>query len=272
MFLIKREIIFESRGMNEQKLNKKILKRSNLVLKTWLMAFALLGCLAGHPSAVFSQCTPTSATICASGDDSTTIYVDGTLIGTFPYAGAPGTSDPGNPTCISVSTALLTGSQVCLAVETQNTAPNVNFSSWDLDITCAGGNHSEITSNDTGNMSLYYTPTGNPSTPPANDGSGNPWYSPNYNPSTNPFTAGAATPVTCDETWASPIYNPVTGAQLNFQANNCQGDSSTSNSTGALFWRECEPIPTPAPTLGPPAFTITKSIVGGPVYLQCARY
>src|SRR5665811_1521667 len=50
---------------------------------------------------LIAQCTPSSATICASGDDSTTIYVGGTLLGVFPYAGAPGTTGAANPTCIS---------------------------------------------------------------------------------------------------------------------------------------------------------------------------
>lgn len=265
MFLIKREIVIESFWMNEPKLNKNIIERSKRVGKSCWIAFVILASLASHPSAVYSQCTPTSATMCSSGDDDTTIYVGGVSIGYFPYAGATGTGDAGNPTCVSVPTALLTGAQVCLAVYTQNTAPLVNFSSWDLDITCAGGEHSEITSNNTSDMTLYYTSTGNPSTPPPPDGSGNPWYSPNYNPTSSLFTLTAAA-VTCAETWAEPIYNPVTGAQLTFQANECDADTGSGNITGALFWRECEPIPPPAPLLGPTAFTITKSIVGGPVY------
>ncbi len=80
---------------------------------------------------------------------------------------------------MSVSTSLLTGSCVALAIYTQNTAPQDTFSSWDLDITCAGGSHSEITGS-SGGVSVDYVASGNPSTPPANDGGGNPWYSPNY--------------------------------------------------------------------------------------------
>ncbi|HJT24648.1 MAG TPA: hypothetical protein VJ873_08740, partial [bacterium] len=102
-----------------------------------------------------AQCTPTSATLCVSSDDYSNVYVGGTLIGNFPYAGAPGTGGAANPTCISVSTALLTGAQVCLAVYTQNTAPQDTFSSWNLDITCSGGNHSEITSS-SGGLSVDY--------------------------------------------------------------------------------------------------------------------
>jgi len=212
----------------------------------------------------YSQCTPAAATICSSGDDNTTIYVGGTLIGSFPYAGAVGTGSAGTPTCISiVPISLLSGACVPLAIYTQNVNPNVNFSSWDLDITCTNGQHSEITSdNSMADMSLYYTPTGNPSTPPPNDGSGNTWYSTAYTATSTYFT-DTPTIVSTSETWAQPLFNPVTGAQLNFWANNNTGDSSTSNSSGALFWRGCVPIPTPAPTLGPTAFTITKTALSG---------
>ncbi len=251
--------------MNDQKINT-IVQRLNRVQKAWWMAFAFFIGFAGYPSAVNSQtCTPASAKICVAADDDSTIYVGGTLIGQIGYCNWDGTgSCP--PGCLSVPTALLTGAQVCLAIETQNTAPLINYSSWDLDITCAGGNHSEITSdNGGGGLSLYYTPNGNPSTPPAADGSGNPWFSPSYNPTVSPFTF-TPTAVLCAETWGQPIYNPVSGAQLTFQSNSCSADTGGSNITGALFWRECVPIPTPAPTLGPTAFTITKSIIGGPVY------
>jgi hypothetical protein len=97
-----------------------------------------------------SLCNPVAASICVSGDDYSYVFVDGVTIGSFPYAGAPGTNNAANPTCMSVPTALLTGSQICLAIETQNTAPPDNYSAWDLDITCAGGGHSEITSSGTG--------------------------------------------------------------------------------------------------------------------------
>src|SRR5580692_4861823 len=132
--------------MNQTKLNKNIGEWTNRVWKTGSIVLSLFIGLAGHPPVAFSQCTPTAATLCSSSDDNSTIYVGGVSIGYFPYAGALGTGDAGTPTCVTVPTSLLTGAQVCLAVYTQNTAPQVNFSSWDLDITCAGGNHSEITS------------------------------------------------------------------------------------------------------------------------------
>ncbi len=221
--------------------------------------------LSGPTQNALAQCTPTSAQICVAGDDNSTVYVGGVSIGVVNYCNWDG-SGACPPGCLTVPVALLTSGTVCLAIETQNTAPLINYSSWDLDITCSGGGHSEITSdNGGGGLSNYYTPTGNPSPAPPNDTGGNPWYSPLYSPSPNPFTPGGV-PVTCAETWGKPIFNPVNGAQLTFQANNCTADSSNGNITGALFWRECTPIPTPAPTLGPAAFTITKSLIGGPVY------
>jgi hypothetical protein len=200
--------------------------------------------------------TIASAQICVSSDDSSTVYIDGTLIGTFPYAGAPGTNDAANPTCMSVPTALLTGPQVCLAIETQNTAPPDNFSSWDLDITYSNGTHSEITSSGNG-ISNYYTPAGDPSAAPANDGSGNPWYSPSYGGTA--FTTSYCSSGVTASTWAAALYNPITGAQLPFISNNCSGDYSTSNSTGALFWRQCSAIPASAALPGPPNFILTES-------------
>ena len=209
-------------------------------------------------------CTPSSAQICVAGDDTSTVYVGGVSLGIVNYCNWDGTGAC-PPGCLNVPVSLLTGSTVCLAIETQNTAPLINYSSWDLDITCVGGLHSEITSNNGGGLSLYYTPNGDPSPAPAPDGSGNPWYSPNYNPGSNPFTF-TETAVNCAETWGKPIFDPVSGAQLVFQANACSADTAPGNSTGALFWRQCTPIPTPAPTLGPAAFTITKTLIGGPVY------
>ena len=220
---------------------------------SWTLALGLLAS-ALLPRAVQAQCTPTSASICASGDDSTTIYVGGSLIGTFGYAGAPGTTGAANPTCISVPTALLTGAQVCLAVATQNTAPQDLFSSWDLDITCSGGQHSEITSQ-SGGLSVDYVSTGNPTAPPGADSSGNNWYNPTYGGS-GFSTSVCSTGVTAS-TWAAQMYSPVTGKPIPFIANNCSGDYGTS--VGTLFWRQCVTLPTPAPTIGPPAFTITKA-------------
>ena len=209
------------------------------------------------PNQTQAQCTPSSATICASGDDSTTIYVGGVLVGNFPYAGAPGTGNAGTPVCMSVPIGNLTGAcGVNIAVATQNTAPQDTFSSWDLDITCTNGQHSEITSS-SGGIQVAYVPTGNPSTPPANDSGGNQWFNPNYNNSPGAFGSGYCSGGVTASVWANPLYNPTTGLIIPFVANNWSGNYGTS--VGALFWRQCVPIPPPTVLIGPPAFTITKA-------------
>ncbi len=217
-------------------------------------------------SALFAQCTPTAATLCASGDDITTIYVGGTLIGTFPYAGAPGTNGAGNATCMSVNPSLLTGGTVCLAVETQNTNPEDNFSSWDLDISCSGTNqHSEITSS-SGGIQVDYVPTGYPAATPSPDNTTTAWYEPGFNNSTGAFSSSYCSSGVTAATWANAIYNPVSGARIPFIANTCDGDYNATNNSGALFWRQCVTIPTPAPTIGPPNFTITKTLASAVTY------
>ncbi len=226
--------------------------------QTQRLAFCLVffGMMAHVPN-LLAQCTPTAATLCASGDDITTVYAGGSLLGTFGYAGAPGTNGAGNPTCMTVSTSLLTGAQVCLAIETQNTNPEDNFSSWDLDITCSGGNHSEITSSGSG-ISVDYISSGNPAPTPSNDSSSNPWYSTAFSGGSTFSTSFCSGGVTA-ATWAEAIYNPLTGKQLPFIANNCSGDYSTGNTDGALYWHQCTTIPPPQPTLPPPNITISKT-------------
>jgi outer membrane protein assembly factor BamB/expansin (peptidoglycan-binding protein) len=205
---------------------------------------------------VSSLCNPTSASICVSSDDYSVVYVGGTLIGTFPYAGAPGTSNAAYPTCMSVPIALLTGSEVCLAVETQNTNPENTYSAWDLDITCAGGGHSEITNSGTG-ISVDYVGVGNPAPAPANDGSGNPWYNPNY--AGVSFTTSYCSSGVTASIWANALFNPATGTALPFISNNCSGDYSTSNNSGALFWRQCTTIPNPQSLLSAPNITLSTT-------------
>jgi len=224
------------------------------LISFWVFPILSLPFLSTH---ALAQCTPTSAKICASGDDVTTIYVGGTLIGTFPYAGAPGTGGAANPTCFTVSTALLTGPQVCLAIATQNTAPQNNYSTWDLDITCSGGQHSEITSAGTG-ISVDYVAGCNPCAPPPNDGGGNTWYSTNYTGTA--FSSSYCPSGVTISTWAAGLFDPTTGVQVPFISNNCSGDYGSAN--GALFWRQCATIPAPSTLVGPPNLTISQSQSG----------
>ncbi len=216
-----------------------------------VLLLIVVAVLAAGPAPLWAQCTPTSAVLSVTSDDYSQAYVGGTLIGTFPYAGAPGTAGAANPTVMTVPVGLLTGPQVCLAVYTQNTAPQNIYSAWDLDITCSGGQHSEITSS-SGGLSVDYVAAGNPSIPPANDVSSNPWYASAY--SGGAFSSSYCSSGVTASTWASALYNPLTGKKLPFISNNCSGDYGTSN--GGLFWRQCMAIPAPAAPLGPPSVAL----------------
>lgn len=201
-------------------------------VKTWFWFFLIL--LLNHAPSLFAACTPTGATLCASGDDYLLIYVNGDGPLSFGYAGVPGTNGAANPTCVTIPTADLTGSCVSLDVEAQNTNPEDNFASWDLDIDCGGNSHSEITSA-SGAMSVYYVPTGFPAATPVADSGGNQWYQPAYNNSPGDFTGSYCSSGVTAATWAEPIYNPVSGQVIPFIANNCSGDYNSSNSSGAIF-------------------------------------
>ncbi len=252
--------------MRLNKLNSFIGRDSNGVFIPCFISLLLFGGILANPSAVLSQaCTPTSAKICVAGDDDSTVYVGGVSIGQVAHCNWDGTGFVRRH--VLPFRRPFTGGTVCLAIETQNTAPLINYSSWDLDITCAGGNHSEITSdNGGGGLSLYYTPNGNPSPPPANDGSGNPWYSPNYSPGVNPFTF-TPTAVNCAETQGKPIFNPVNGSQPGFPSQQLhRRQRGLQTSPGLCSGANARRFRLPQPTLGPTAFTITKALIGGPVY------
>src|SRR3974390_1808693 len=77
----------------------------------------------------FAQtCSPASAQICVAGDDTSTGYGGGVSLGIVNYCNWDGTGAC-PPGCLSVPVSLLTGANVCLAIETQNTAPLINYSS-----------------------------------------------------------------------------------------------------------------------------------------------
>ncbi len=206
------------------------------------------------PSQTWAQCTPTSAQICVASDDWSQVYVGGVYLGQVAYCNWDGTgSCP--PGCITVPTSLISGSTVYISVYTQNTACNNVYASWDLDITCSNGEHSQITTTQ-GGLKMDYISSGNPTTPPASN-----WYATNYS------TSGWGTPVQVSTTsgdccWSQSLYNPSTGAQVPYLSADSTGAYSTSNCNGALFFSQATTIPPPVPT--PPAtnITLTKSFVG----------
>ena len=234
------------------------------IFRTRLLAAVVFGSMlpAGYALAQ-SPCTSgsfVSAQICAGGDDTSTIYINGNLLGNILYCNWDG-SGACNAKCLPVPLSAFTmGASVCLAVKTQNLRPDINYSSWSLDVNCSG-NHSVITSDGGSGLQLYYHNDGTTNTPDPSPGpNGIPWYAPGYNGGLFNLTPAVVT----GSVWGQPVYNPVTGARVSPLANNSLGDYSTG--TGALFWRQCAVLPTPQPTVGPPNVTINKVMVGQPAF------
>lgn len=230
-------------------------------------ALAALGLALGlGPTSARAQCTPISAQILTSGDDNTSFWINGTQIpggGVYCNIGCI-------PTPIPVPTTVFNqGQSIVLSVATTNVNPNLIFSSWALDITCSGGDHSVVTSETYPAIPLYYDPNGACAgdAPPPLDGGGNPWTAFLYNPASNPFTL-TGSPVT-GTTYATRIYNPVTGDQIPPVS---YDPSGAGGSCGVLYWRQTLVLPTPLPTLGPPAVTVTNTFLPGSVSISGSQY
>ena len=150
----------------------------------WVLYFV------GVHGILWAQCTPVSAQILSSGDDTTTFWInDGAVPGVSSYCQPPCVPSP-----ITVPiTDFNDGQNFVLSIATTNVNPTLAFSSWSLDITCQGGGHSVVTSENPSTYSLYWNPNGGcaRAIPPGNDSSSNDWTSYNYAPSPNPFTLGA---------------------------------------------------------------------------------
>ncbi len=70
----------------------------NFFKRLAILTLALILLVLGFPTyqAEAQTCTPQSAQICVSSDDWSDVYIGGTSIGNFPYAGAPGTGGAKN--------------------------------------------------------------------------------------------------------------------------------------------------------------------------------
>ncbi len=214
------------------------------------------------PLQASAQCDPVTAQIYSSGDDNSVFWVNGT-----PVPGEQTYCHVGScvPTPIPVPLSDLDeGQSIVLSVATTNINASQVLSSWDLDITCNGGNHVEITSENPANYSLYYDPNGGCSgaDPPPTDSNGNNWYSFIYNPASNPFTE-TGVPVTAAISYTTLIYDPVNGDAITQVSFNSQ--AGPVGSCGLLYWREVMVFPTPEPTLGPSNVTVTNSLISGSV-------
>ncbi len=220
----------------------------------FLFGVLLLFCIS---SSVHAQCVPTGGSILSSGDDDTAFWVDGNAIaGDQTYC-----QPPCVPTPITVPLADFTdGTSVVFAAATTNINPSLVFSSYELDISCAGGGDVVISS--AAVTGFYYDPNGNcgGAVPPPNDLSSNTWYDTNYTPITNVFS-NSSVPVV-GTTYVTQVFNPITGAVIPFSSYNASG---SAGSCGIIYWRQAEVLPTPVATLGPTNVTVTDTLIAGSV-------
>jgi hypothetical protein len=222
----------------------------------------LLFLLIYTPQTIRAQsCSATSAILCVAGDDDTYVWINGNPITTnqpsaggtlFPYVNW---DQPGTPVCVNVPTADLVASPGAnmFAAVTYNRHCCEVWTSWSLDISCLGGNHTVVTNASSG-VSLYYDAGGG--TPPPNDAGAHLWHDPIW---TNPNPAVFfKDPIFTDTgtIWGKEIYDPSTGKLLP-PSSYSAGGGAAGNQT--LYWRQGFTLSTSVTALGPPNFTITKS-------------
>jgi len=158
--------------------------------------------------ACYTYCAPTTATICVGADDQSTVWINGNPIGSV---GNPCVVEGSSVQCLSVPvTDLATTGTNYIQISNLNVTAGYVWSSWLLDITCAGGTHEYISSSD-GNTS-YYNQVTSGASPPPNDTNGYTWYNPAYSNTTG---WGVPTPVTNPASiYCSPAIDPRTGTYL----------------------------------------------------------
>ncbi len=201
-----------------------------------------------NPISLGAQCAPVSARICESGDDTTQVWVNGSYLGSKDYCNLSSGCSP-DSLCFPVPLGKLPGPQVCIAVETTNVNPVMVFSSWELEVDCAGNKPFVVNSENPAEsgISLDWDPAGGSSCglghfPPV-DGQGNNWTDLAYNPASNPFTlTGEA--VTANTWSCARIMNAFTGAVIPYisYAAGAAGSGPTS-ACGVLYWRQIAKLP-----------------------------
>lgn len=212
-----------------------------------LLTVALLGLWAqGHAA----TCTPVSATLCVGADDYADVWINGVCVATCAgtdFAYVDGSSSNPVP-CVSVDPAILDPSGVnYVAVRVRNTNPTEMWGTWALDIQCADGDHSYITSS--APFQFYHDGTG--TTPPAVDGAGKNWYDPAYSLS---GSWGSPSVVT-GSVFGKRAVDPATGQPLSPMSWDANGDGPGSD---IMYFRQGFGL-TPAPTPVPPNLSLSVS-------------
>jgi hypothetical protein len=154
-----------------------------------------------------------------------------------------------------------------IALSVTDTGGGQIWGAFALDVECAGGLHSYVSSNE-GGIALSATLDYN--IPPANDGDGDAWYETDFDDS----AWGSAVMVT-DKTWAKLLYNPADGTVVDPYSYDAIGNSGANEydmNTGQnmLYMRKTftlNPVaPLPSPTITITKFSdTTNMILGGPV-------
>ncbi len=220
----------------------------------FIIFFSLL--FLGIPHIIFSaSCTPTMALLCVAPDDHAWVYINGNFIDEFHYVNH---DESGTPKCVT-----LTGTQLSslnptgniIAVRNLNTNCCEIWSSWSLDIFCAGGGHSFVASGSGSGISMYHDNTGCPADDPPPSG-GYQWYQGQYNQGGSGLSWTTPTIVT-GQKWGKRIWDPQTGDLLPALGYSVSSPAGT-NDCMQLFLRQPFDLPI-EPTPPPPNFTITKT-------------
>lgn len=224
-------------------------------LKTAMILVALVTLPAGY--ALAAGCSPVSAEMCAAIDDIADVYINSVFVGTFEYVNWDETGV--YPSCKAFPVTILAETGNVVALDVLNTECCEIWGSWSIEVQCADGSHSCLTSDDMG-MELYNVMT--PSDTPPPDVGGYQWWQKEYQ-------QGTPTPGCTPLSWCSAvldsgtiygklIYNPCTGKRLQPLSYDTSGSGPTPGNH--IYMRQPFDLQTATP-LGPPNFTITKALV-----------
>jgi len=203
-----------------------------------------------------ASCTPTMALLCVAPDDHAWVYINGIFIDEFHYVNWDETGV--EPKCVTLTSGQLSSLQPTgniIAVRNLNTNCCEIWSSWSLDVFCAGGGHSFVASGSGSGVSMYHDNSPCPADTPVPSG-GYQWYQGQYNQGGSGLNWVAPTIVT-GQKWGKRIWDPQTGDLLPALGYSTTSGAGTDDCM-QLFFRQPFDLPI-EPTPPPPTFTIQKS-------------
>ncbi len=205
------------------------------------------------PYIVSAACSPTSVQMCVAIDDVADVWINDSYIGQFNYVNWDQTGV--YPTCVTITPSLLQETGNIIAIKVRNTACCEIWGSWSIQAFCSDGSNACLTSDDPG-MRLYPVLTPSISPPPV-DGSGNEWWEiPYADTGIAPWQDAV---VDTGTIYGKLIYDPCTGSRLQPLSYDSGGNADLPDMH--IYMRQPFSL-TPVPTLPPPSFTISKSVIG----------